>query len=380
MTANGIRLGRIFGIEVSANVGVLAIAALLTWSLAQGVLPAGSPGHVPVTYWSVAFVVSILFLFSLLAHELAHSVIARRNGITVEGIHLWLFGGISQLKSDPKTPGAEFRITAVGPGTSLLLGALAWGAAYGMDALGAPSVYVVGLSWLGIINLFLGAFNLLPGAPLDGGRLVAALLWKLRRDKLSGQIGAAKVGRVVGLGIIALGAFEVFQIESLSGLWTMFIGWFLLSAARNEQRHYELERALGAVTVANTMELEPKTASPLSTISQVATDVLVPGRQSAVPILNWDGRLVALVTMAELARIPREQWGLTTALAAAGAGVAPVTAEAGEILAVVLERLARAGASHAVVLHDGNVVGLIGPEQIENAARAGSGDYAGTGR
>lgn len=371
MTSTGIRLGRIFGIEVSANFGVLAIAALLTWSLAQGVLPSGAPGHVAITYWSVAFVVAVLFVFSLLAHELAHSVVARRNGIGVEGIHLWLFGGVSQLTSEPKTPGAEFRITLVGPGTSLLLGALAWGTAYGINAAGGPSVYVAGLSWLGVINVFLGLFNLLPGAPLDGGRLVAAVLWRIRHDRISGQIGAAKVGRVVAMLIIGVGAFEIFQMGSLAGLWTMFIGWFLLSAARNEQGHYELERAIGQVTVAKAMTPDPHVASPLSTVAQVANGALVAGHQSAVPILDWDGRLIALVTVAELSMVPRDQWDMVTALATVRPGTTPVTAQAGEPLMEVLERMGKVGATHAVVLDAGRVVGLVGPEQIEHAAREG---------
>lgn len=377
MPARGIRLGRIFGIEVSANLGVLGIAALITWILAKDVLPAGAPGHVDVTYWSVAFVVAVLFLFSLLGHELAHSVVARRNGITVEGIHLWLLGGVSQLESDPKTPGAEFRITAVGPGSSLLFGAVSWGAAIGLQAIGVPSVYVVALSWLGVINLFLGVFNLLPGSPLDGGRLVAAFLWKVRGDKLAGQIGAAKVGRVVALGIVGVGALEIFVLGSGSGLWTMFVGWFLLSAARNEQRHYELDRSLGGLTVGNVMEVEPHTASPLSTISQVAAESMILGRQSAVPVLSWNGALVALVTMADLARVPHDRWGLTTALSAVRAGVYPVTAEPGESLREVLERIERAGSTHAVVLQNGHVIGLVGPEQVANAAARSSGHLAG---
>ncbi len=374
MTTSGIRLGKIFGIEISANLGVLAVAALLTWSLAEGVLPSGAPGHVPVTYWSVALVVAVLFLFSLLAHELAHSVVARRNGITVEGIHLWLLGGVSQLESEPKTPGAEFRITVVGPGTSILLGAIAWGAAYGIDALGGPAIYAVGLSWLGIINVLLGLLNLLPGAPLDGGRLVAAVLWRVRHDRLSGRIGAAKVGRIVALGIIGIGSFEVFMLARMAGLWTMFIGWFLLSAARNEQNHYELERAVGQMTVATTMNVEPNVASPLSTLRHVATTSMVPDVQSAAPILDWDGRLLALVTTEDVESVDPERWDLVTALSAArqGAPAPPLTAEPGEPLVDVLDRMARSGSTHAVVLYAGRVVGLLGPEQIEQAARAGT--------
>ena len=173
MRQGGIRLGRIFGIEVSADLGVLLIGGLLTWSLAATILPMGEPGLSSGAYWSVALIGALLFLGSLLAHELSHSVVAQRNGIEVEGITLWLFGGVAQFRNEATGPGAEFRIAAAGPRMSLLLAAVFIGFASAWTPSAPPGCTVVLLWWLGVINGLLALFNLLPGAPLDGGRVLA---------------------------------------------------------------------------------------------------------------------------------------------------------------------------------------------------------------
>jgi Zn-dependent protease len=208
MRQGSIRLGRVMGVPLSMDLGVLLIGGLLTWLLATNVLPSRSPGLVSTAYWSVGAIGALLFLASLLAHEMAHAVVARRNDVRVEGITLWLFGGYAQFENDPPTPGADFRITAAGPATSIGLAAVFLGAAWGLSSVGAPELYVAMLAWLGLLNGFLGVFNLLPGAPLDGGRILAAALWKLRGDRVSGRIGAATVGKFVGLGLVGVGVWE----------------------------------------------------------------------------------------------------------------------------------------------------------------------------
>lgn len=285
MTRGAIRLGRIFGIDVSANIGVLGIGALLTWSLAVSILPDGAPGLVSMAYWAVAFLGALCFLGSLLLHELAHSVVARRNQVEVDGITLWLFGGVSQFRTDPATPGADFRITAAGPGTSLLLGAAFFGLSEALSAVGGPAVHVVMLEWLALINIVLAVFNLLPGAPLDGGRLVAAALWKLRGDRTAGRIGAAKAGRVVGAGLMALGGVEIYLLGGGSGLWTVLIGWFLFNAARSELTHYQQERDLERHAAAAATD-SLAAASAASAISAAVP----PGPPPApvAPIQHWE--------------------------------------------------------------------------------------------
>jgi len=168
-----IRLGRIAGIPIGVNWTVIGIAALMAWSLAGRLLPGEVPGLDPAAYWAAGAGVAVLFLASLLAHELAHAVVARRNGIGVDGITLWLLGGVARLRGEARTPGAEARIAIVGPLTSLAVGAVAFAVAAGLgrlDLAGPPALAVVAAQWLAVVNVVLGVFNLIPGAPLDGGR------------------------------------------------------------------------------------------------------------------------------------------------------------------------------------------------------------------
>ena len=198
MRTSGVRLGRVFDIEISADLGVVMFAGLLTWILASSILPASVAGLPAGAYWSVAALGTLLFLGSLLAHELGHAVVARRNDIEVLGITLWLFGGVAQLRSDARTAGAELRIALAGPAMSLVVGALSLAAAVGLRSVGVPEIYVVALGWLGLVNVVLAVFNLLPGAPLDGGRVLAALIWMVRGDRLRARVWAARAGRAVG--------------------------------------------------------------------------------------------------------------------------------------------------------------------------------------
>lgn len=372
MRQGSIRLGRVLGIPLSMDLGVLIIGGLLTWGLAGVVLPDGAPGLVPTVYWTVAAVGAVVFLLSLLAHELAHSVVARRNGVEVEGITLWLFGGLAQFGGDAPSPGAEFRITAAGPATSLLLAGVFAGSAVGLDALGAPPVYVTLLAWLGIINGFLGVFNLLPGAPLDGGRILAAVLWKVRGDRISGRIGAARVGRAVGLGLVGLGLAEILFLGGLGGLWTALIGWFLFNAARAEHLYYSGERALGDLPVSDAMAVSPPVARTWTTVRDAVEGPLRATHHDAIPVTDWDGRVVGVLTMDSVSQVAADDWSATqvvdvmVALDRAGV-VAP-----GDRLASVMQRLPRATGGHLVVVDpSGAPVGLVGPEEFRRAIQLG---------
>jgi Zn-dependent protease/CBS domain-containing protein len=371
MRQAGLRLGRIFGIDVSADLGVLFIGGLLTWSLATAVLPQSEPGLGGGAYWSVAMIGALLFLGSLLAHELSHSVVARRNGIEVEGITLWLFGGVAQFKSDATNAGAEFRIAAAGPAMSFLLGGVFVGAAFGLAQLGAPDLYVVLLSWLGLINIFLAVFNLLPGAPLDGGRVLAAVLWKIRGDRLRAKVSAARAGRFVGLLLIAAGFAEIFYLQSFGGLWTAFIGWFLLGAARMEESHYVGERALGDLVVSSAMVRDPQVVHVWTTVADTVNGPLRDTAQTAVPVLDFGGHVVGLVTMNQVRRVPAEQWAATEAgrimLPAASVPSAAPT----DKLTDLMERLRPEAEGLALVLAEGRLVGVVGPNEIQRAVTIG---------
>lgn len=364
MNSKGLMLGRLRGIEISMDVGVIPLLGVLTWLLASSVLPHSVPGHIGLTYWTVALLIALLFIASLLAHELAHSLVARRLGIGVKGIVLWLFGGVSELDTEPPTPGAQLAISIAGPLTSIGFGAVSLASASALAAAGGPPIYTTSLQWLGIVNVALGAFNMLPGAPLDGGHVLGAVIWKLTNDRLKGLIAAAVVGRFLGISLVAFGLFELSAYGMWLGFWNIGLGFMLYQAARYQEQALRLERALGDRTVSELMDTAPASASSLATISQVVDKARSAEAQSAVPILNWNGHVVALIELADLYAVPRNRWEDTTALAAAPQDQEFVVASPTEKVADLLVRMSRLRRRHAAVVADGALIGLIGPEQI----------------
>jgi Zn-dependent protease len=230
-----IHLGRVAGIEIDANWSVFFIFALVVWSLAAAILPSAVPHQSVAVYWVTGLLGGIIFYGSLLAHELSHSIIARRNGVEVSAITLWLFGGVSQLSGEPASAGIEALITIAGPLTSILLAVVFYLLALLSSAIGGLPLVVVLLSWLAILNLSLGVFNLIPAFPLDGGRLLDAFFWWRSGSRRRGLHAAVQVGRVFSFLLIGFGILEFFTGQVFNGLWIAFIGWFLLSAAGAEE-------------------------------------------------------------------------------------------------------------------------------------------------
>jgi Zn-dependent protease len=238
-------IGRFGGVEVRLHWSLLAVFALIVWSLADGVFPSQNPGLSDGTYLGIAIVAALLFLASILLHELGHSWVARREGIEVDSITLWLFGGVAEFKDRFTSAGAEFRVALSGPLVSIGLGVL-----FVLIALAdLPTAVDAVAAWLGYINLILAAFNLLPASPLDGGRVLHAALWRAKGDFAWATRVASEIGQGFGYLFIALGlVMFVFQ-GSFSGAWLAFIGWFLLQGARAEARYVATEEALGGLRV-----------------------------------------------------------------------------------------------------------------------------------
>lgn len=385
MRTSGIRLGQLFGVEIACDLGVFLFGGLLTWILAGSVLPNAEPGLSGLSYWSVAALGALFFIGSLLAHELGHSVVARRNGIEIEGITLWMFGGVSRLKSDARTPGAELRIAIAGPAMSLLIAVLSIGAAFGLGRIGVPDLYVAVLWWLGIVNAFLAVFNLLPGAPLDGGRVLAAIIWMIRGDRLEAKVWAARTGRVVALLIVAAGFAEILLLGSLSGLWTAFIGWFLLNASRMEEAHYLGEAALGSMAVSEAMVRDPQSVRTWATVADAVEGPLRTTDQSVLPVLDWNEHVAGVLTMGQVQRIPAERWGTTQVGEVMTPAAQLTTATPSERLTAVIDRMRmQPTGALALVLDGGRLVGLLTPDGISRAitfgrmARRGSITTSGT--
>src|SRR6266702_179043 len=230
--ASSIHLGRLFGIEIGFNWSLIFIFALIAWTLATQVLPGLTKGQSAISYWIVGAVGAILFYVCLLAHELSHALVARRNGVKVAGITLWLFGGVSQLEGEPTTARSEALIAGVGPLTSFVVAGIAIGIAVVIPGTDLASAL---FSWLGFVNIMLGLFNLVPAFPLDGGRLLSSILWWRSGSRVRGVHNAVRVGRVFAYLMIAAGVLGLFLGSGVSGIWIAFVGWFLLSAGAAEE-------------------------------------------------------------------------------------------------------------------------------------------------
>jgi len=306
----------------------------------------------------------VVLLASLLAHELMHAVVARRAGVPVSDVTLWLFGGVTRLGGEAQTARTEFRIAISGPLTSVALAGLFAALGAVLKNLGAANVAVGVAWWLSGINLLLGLFNLLPGAPLDGGRVLSAYLWSRHGDKVRGEIGATRGGRVVGYVLIALGLFEFIVASIVTGVWTVFIGWFLLTAAHSEERRILTRQSLAGVRVADAMTAHPRTAPGGISVEDFIHSYLLGDRHSAYPVEGPSGTIVGLITLAQLRTVPAEERKFTLVRDAAMPMDQVITAVPREPLTVLLERLASRGGNRALVVDHGEVVGIVTASDI----------------
>jgi Zn-dependent protease/CBS domain-containing protein len=301
--AGNISIGRVGGVEVRLNWSLIVVVALIAWSLEGGVFPSTNPGLSHGTYVAMGIVAALLFLASILLHELGHSLVARREGIEVDSITLWLFGGVSQFKGRYKSPGDEFRVAFAGPLVSIVLGVLAV-----LVALANAPSYVDGVAaWLGYINLILAVFNLLPASPLDGGRVLHSVLWRAKGDFNWATRVASEVGQGFAYLFIALGLVMFIFQGSFSGAWLAFIGWFLLQGAKAEARYAATEQALGDTRVRDLMVRHPATVDADSTLGQFMDEIAGSHRFTTYPVLEG-GRPVGLLAFASVAAVPRSEW------------------------------------------------------------------------
>ena len=297
-------IGRIAGIRIGVNWSWLVVFALIAWSLATAVFPARTPGLSDGTYLAMALAAAVVFFASLLAHELGHAVQARREGMEIEGITLWLFGGVARFKGMFPSAGAEFRIAIAGPLVSLALG-------IGFVLVAAfadlrPEVDGV-VAWLGYINLLLLAFNMLPALPLDGGRVLRSALWGVRGDFATATRVAAGVGRGFGFAFIAGGIALAMFADTVSGIWLAFIGWFLLGAAGAETRYLAVRDALGGIRVRDLMVRDPATVNADVSIGRFMDDVVWKRRHTTYPVVDGDVA-VGLLPFRRVAEVPRLEW------------------------------------------------------------------------
>lgn len=363
-----VRLGRVAGIPLAAHWSALVIPVLVADLLGSTILPETVKHASRTEYWATAALVAFLFLLSLVAHEVAHALTARRQGLQVNGITLWMLGGVTSIDGDPKTPRADLEIAVVGPATSLACGAVAAGVALVLHLLDLSPVVVAGATWLAITNGLLAVFNMLPGAPLDGGRVLRAVLWRRSGDRLRAEEAAARTGRGTGIALVAVGLIDLATTGDLiGGLWLALIGWFLMTAAAAEAGAAEAQEAFGDVTVGEVMDGDV-TVVPSYQSSSVAARHAVAADADYCTVVDFDGNTVGVVEVNALvhaARLPDPP-----TVAAVTRPVPPTAnARADEVLLDVLRR--SGGFLPLVVVDEGAAVGLVTPTALSHALRRG---------
>lgn len=362
MSRQGIPIGRIFGIPIRLHYSWFIIFALVTWALATSYFPTAYPHWSTATSIAVGFITSLLFFVSVLAHELMHSVVAQRSGIPVKSITLFIFGGVSQITAEPGEAGVEFRMALAGPLTSIILGGAFWAIWY-LSAR-VETVQAVAF-WLGLINLSLAAFNLVPGFPLDGGRVLRSIIWWRTRNLRRATKLASDIGRGISLLLIFGGIYLLFTGNWFNGLWLAFIGWFLGSAAVQSYRQLVLQQTLQGHAVSEIMSRDCSTVPPELTVDKLVNENILPLGRRCFVVAQGD-RVQGLVTLQDVKTVPP----MERASRKVGQIMKPfdrlkwVTPD--EDLASVMRTLSEEDINQLPVVEDGRIVGMVARDNLLN--------------
>lgn len=377
---SGFRLGRIRGIEIRVDWSLAFIFMLIVVNLGAGLFPARHPDWPAPLGWIVAVLAAVVFFASVLAHELAHALVGRRLGVSIDGITLFMFGGVARLRSEPGSPRAELLMAIAGPLASVAVGLASLLAGYaltpagggfsreapGPDALIAAAGPVATLLlWLGPINLVLAIFNLLPGFPLDGGRVFRAILWRATGDFARATRWSAAVGRGLALCLMIVGAYMAFgnRVPFLgaglvSGMWLVLIGWFLSSAAVRTVEELRMTELFGGVPVARLMRPNTIAVHPDARVEDVAQSFLLATDQRCLPVAQGD-QLLGLVCLQDLRRIPRSEWALRSVREVMTPASALEVARPGDAVSDAVRKLGARDLDQLPVIEEGHLRGIL---------------------
>ena len=355
------RLGKIAGIDIYAHLSWFIVLVLLTWSLASGWFVQSFPGWSTPTYWITAFISALLLFVCVLLHELAHSLVAQVHGLTVKNITLFIFGGVATIKEEMKRSGIEFQIAVVGPITSLFLAAIAFLLAWPFRGSNSPTEAV--LDYLAASNFLLGVFNLIPGFPLDVGRVLRSIAWKITGNIQKSTRIASYAGQAMAFVFILLGIAAFFTGNFFNGLWSIFIGWFLLNAAQTANMQILLQNTLQGVSVDKVMNPRPVAVPANISLQKLVDEYFVPQGLQAAPVVQGE-YLAGLITLTDIARVERERWAYTPVghVMRLLEQVYVTTPE--QPLHDLLEVMVTRGINQIPVVQDGRLVGLLSRESI----------------
>lgn len=397
MAGSGFHLGKLYGIDIRIDWSWILILLLITWNL-TATFNQAHPTWSAGLQWSLSLLAALLFFASVLAHEMAHSLVARSQGLPVRNITLFLFGGVSNIQREPTNPKNEFWMAIAGPLTSLVLGGLMLlivaGSVFAARRLSTNPARILGslspagtiLLWLGSVNIILGVFNMVPGFPLDGGRVLRSILWAITHNLRRATRWAAMIGQAIAWLMIAAGiamAFGVyipfFGAGLISGLWLAFIGWFLNSASSQSYQQVEIRDLLEGVSVAALMRQNPPTVAPECTVEELVYEHMMHGDDQSFPVLDHD-RLVGIVTLDDVRKVHRNDWPLTRVSSIMTPAQTLVTVTPDEDAAAALEKLIERDVRQLLVVrpgaYGGDLVGLLRRQDIMRWLQLHSGNKA----
>jgi Zn-dependent protease/CBS domain-containing protein len=364
------RLGKIAGIEIAVHYTWIFALVLFTWLFAQSTFPLIYPGWTVKTYWVAGTIVSFMLFISVLIHELCHSLIAIKRGMKVNSIVFFIFGGVSNIEKEPESARVEFLMAAAGPLSSFILSGVFVGVALLFDNLKQlPDPLVGTIYYIGVINFYLAVFNILPGFPLDGGRVLRSIVWGITKSLHKATMIAGNVGRIFGWAIILLGIalifgkdIWIFKSGMVSGIWMVFIGWFLASAADTAMREQSLQQQLAGVKVRDVMDRTPECISPAASVESVVHDSFILRGRRALPICSEKG-LIGIVTLADVKKLSQDLWANTPVQEImTRSPLLSVNQE--EDLNKALQMLAKNGLNQIPVLNGTQLVGLLSRSDV----------------
>jgi len=363
---NTVRLGTMFGIELKLDFSWFFIFILITWSLAGHYFPGAHPGWPGGAYWVLAGLTSVLFFVSVLIHELAHSLVSRAFGTPVHDITLFIFGGAAHMSAEPRRAREELLMALAGPGASLGLAGLFFIVWRLSLSFAGPLHALAG--WLAWMNLMLALFNLIPGLPLDGGRVLRAIVWGVTGNWRRATVIAAGAGRVIAFGLIFYGIWQIFSRNWGDGLWIAFIGWFLNSAATQSVRRIAVDDLLAGHTAREALLTDCPHVLPRLTLDVVVDQVAHPSGRRCFPVME-DGRLFGLLTLEQIAEVRRGRWA-TTRVADIMVPLAELkTVQPDEALTTILERMAAEDVNQFPVMEEECFIGMVSRDTLLNFLR-----------
>lgn len=356
MFGSSFTVARIGGIAIEINPSWLLIVGVLAWSLSDGVFPDMYEGWSTATYWIVGSLSALLLFVTVLVHEMAHAVVAIKRGIPVPKITLFIFGGVSHMSKQPRSAGEEFYIAAAGPATSLGIAVVMGGLALLLRDTNEQVTAITG--YLALVNFVLAIFNILPGFPLDGGRVLRSIAWKKSGSFRTATRVASNVGVAFGVILMVSGVGLILLGYVINGIWFAFIGWFLSGAARGEADNLKLETILGPLKARDVMSPEFASVPPHLSLQLIVDEYMV-GQGHRAVIVARDDAVFGIVSISDIRRHPRNEWDSTPAQTVMTPRERVLTVGVDEPALEVLELIAQKQLNQVPVLEDGQMIGLI---------------------